>query len=73
MKVKDIVAKTTFVVLVADEEGIVCDSVDYLGDYEKYKNTTVKSMYPFHARGGLYKEGIVCVIKDKSEKNDGQN
>lgn len=67
MKVKDIVAKTTFVVLVAKDGNVVCDSAGLMGDYKKHENATVKSIYPFHTRSGLYKEGIVCVVKDKSE------
>ena len=67
MKVKDIVTKTTFVVLISNSKEIVCDSVGYLGDYKKYENATVKSMYPFHTKSGLYKEGIVCVIKDNKD------
>lgn len=64
MKVKDIAAKTTFVLLIADQEGIVCDNVGYLGDYKKYENATVKSIEPFHSRSGIYKDGILCVVKN---------
>lgn len=71
MKVKDIVAKTTFVVLVATEkeDKVKCDSVGFLGKYEDYKNATIKSMYPFHTRSGLYKEGIVCIVKEKKQND----
>jgi hypothetical protein len=67
MKVKDIVNKTTSsVVLVEANDEIVCDNLGYLGDYKKYENSTVKFIETFHSKSsGLYKYGIICVVKDK--------
>lgn len=58
MKVKDILEKAHYAVLISKEGKTVADNVNILGNTEKYENGEVVAITVFYARTGVYKYGL---------------